>query len=487
MKRSSILCAIVVLMAAALSCNLPSAATSQPQSSPQTSPNAAAVSTTPPASTSTPAATSTPAMTHSMTPADINPTGTLIYDVDSSGTASQHRAPYGDSYNINLFERPFTQKDMTYIPSLDINTFQITSDDNFYYVFITLIGDNPNDPAKIDYGVEIDKDHDGFGDVLVWAQPPYSTEWTTNGVKVYTDPNHDTGGASPEKSDANATTSAPYLGDGYETVIFNQGQGDDPDLAWVRIDPQNPNVVDFAFKQSLAGPSFMWGVWADAGLKDPGKFNYNDRFTNAQAGSPIGNSPYYPINAIYAVDNTCRAAYGFKPTGLEPLLCPSNAPPPPRATKSSQKPPSTPCPVGKICVIPLPVCLSAGTLIDTPDGAIAVENLKVGGAVWTQDLNGLRVASTILKTSKVPVSEGHIFVHLILQDGRELWASPGHPTADGRLMGDLVVGGYLDGTLITKIEDIASNQPYTYDLLPAGDTGYYWANGILIGSTLKKP
>jgi len=60
-------------------------------------------------------------------------------------------------------------------------------------------------------------------------------------------------------------------------VIFNQGQGDDTDLAWARIDPQNPNTVDFAFKQSLAGPSFMWGVWADAGLKNPGKFNYNDR------------------------------------------------------------------------------------------------------------------------------------------------------------------------------------------------------------------
>ena len=338
MKRFSVLFAIVVLIAATLSCNLPSAATSQGPSSPQSSPNTAAAPATSPASTSTPAATSTPTITHSMTPADVNPTGTLIYDVDSSGTASQHRAPYGDSYNINLFERPFTQKDMTYVPSLDINTFQLTSDSTWYYVFIGLIGSNPNDPINIDYGVEIDKDHDGFGDVLVWAQPPYGTRWTTDGVKVYTDPNHDTGGASPEKSDANATTSAPYPGDGYETVIFNQGQGDDSDLAWVRVDPQNPNTVDFAFKQSLAGLSFMWGVWADAGLKDPSKFNYNDRFTNAQAGSPIGNNQYYPINAIYAVDNTCRAAYGFSPTGYEPSLCPTNAPPAPKSTKPAATP-----------------------------------------------------------------------------------------------------------------------------------------------------
>jgi hypothetical protein len=341
MKRLSILFAIVVLVAAALSCNLPAAATSQQQSSsPQPSPNEAALSTTAPAPTSTLAATSTPSITHSMTPSDINPTGTLMYDVDSSGTASQHRAPYGDSYNINLFERPFTQKDMTYVPSLDITTFQLTSDSTWYYVFIGLIGNNPNDPIDIDYGVEIDQDHDGFGDVLVWAQPPYGTRWTTDGVKVYTDPNHDTGGASPEKSDANATTNAPYPGDGYETVIFNQGQGDDPDLAWARIDPQNPNTVDFAFKQSLAGPSFMWGVWADAGLKNPGMFNYNDRFTNAQAGSPIGNSQYYPINAIYAVDNTCRAAYGFTPSGYEPLLCPSKTLP---AAVPTNKPPKSSC------------------------------------------------------------------------------------------------------------------------------------------------
>src|SRR5271157_5972519 len=347
MKRSSILFAIVVLIAAALSCNLPSATATQQQSSPQTSPNAAAVSATSPASTSTPAATSTPAITHSMTPADVNPTGTLMYDVDSSGTAPQHRAPYGDSYNINLFERPFTQKDMTYVPSLDINTFQITSDDNWYYVFIGLIGNNPNDPINIDYGVEIDKGRDGFGDVLAWAQPPYGTQWTTDGVKVYTRP--DIGNVPAAGSSANAGAGAPNPADGYNTVIFNQGQGDDPDLAWTRIDPDNSSMVEFAFKNSLAGPAFMWGVWADAGLKNPGIFNYIERFTNAQAGSPIAANQYYPINAIYAVDNTCQAAYGFKPTGQEPLLCPTSAPAPgstptPKPTPKPTKPVATPIP-----------------------------------------------------------------------------------------------------------------------------------------------
>ncbi len=216
-----------ILLVISLACNLSSSGVVQSAPSTAAQPGATVA-----ASTLAPANTATATVTHLQTPADMQVTGPLNYDVDSSGTASQHRAPYGNSYNINLFERPFTQQDMTYIPSLDINTFQITSDGTWYYVFIGLIGNNPNDPINIDYGVEIDKDRDGFGDVLVWAEPPYGTQWTTDGVKVYTDPNHDVGGASPELSDANATTGAPYPGDGYETVIFDQGHGDDPDLAW---------------------------------------------------------------------------------------------------------------------------------------------------------------------------------------------------------------------------------------------------------------
>jgi len=36
----------------------------------------------------------------------------------------------------------------------------------------------------------------------------------------------------------------------------------------------------------------------------------------------------------------------------------------------------------------------------------------------------------------------HEMVHIILNDGRERWASPGHPTIDGRKLGDLK-GGIL--------------------------------------------
>ena len=36
------------------------------------------------------------------------------------------------------------------------------------------------------------------------------------------------------------------------------------------------------------------------------------------------------------------------------------------------------------------------------------------------------------------------------------------------------------------VERLAYTGHATFDLLPAGDTGFYWANGILIGSTLDQ-
>lgn len=134
-----------------------------------------------------------------------------------------------------------------------------------------------------------------------------------------------------------------------------------------------------------------------------------------------------------------------------------------------------------------PICLAAGTLIDTPRGPVSVENLRVGDAVWTMNGSDERVSGTILRTSRVPVPASHQVIHLTLSDGRELWASPGHPTADGKILGDLEVNDLLDGARLIKIERLHYAGTATYDLLPSGGTGFYWANGILMGSTLAKP
>jgi hypothetical protein len=265
--------------------------------------------------------TPTATVVHLMTPASISASGSLVYDVDSEGTAPEKRAPYGDSYDINRLERPFSQ-DMTYVKDLDIVTYSLTKDADWNYVSVQLVGDDPNNAMGINYGVVLDLDADGFGDYIIWAHPPYTTQWEASNVQVYADKNHDTGGLSAEKSDA------PFDGDGYETLIFDGGQGDDPDLAWVRINAGTMATIQFAFKQSLSGSTFMMGVLADAGLKDVGKLDYVDRFTEEQAGSPIRGRKAYPLKELYAVDNTCREAFGFTPTGYEPQLCPRAEPTP---------------------------------------------------------------------------------------------------------------------------------------------------------------
>jgi len=76
-------------------------------------------------------------------------------------------------------------------------------------------------------------------------------------------------------------------------------------------------------------------------------------------------------------------------------------------------------------------------------------------------------------------------VHLILDDGRELFASPGQPTEDGRSLWDLKKGDILYDVKIKTLELVPYNANYTYDILPSGPTKFYWANGILLKSTLK--
>jgi hypothetical protein len=43
----------------------------------------------------------------------------------------------------------------------------------------------------------------------------------------------------------------------------------------------------------------------------------------------------------------------------------------------------------------------------------------------------------------------------------------------------------LDQTPVVSIQSINASAGATFDLLPAGATGFYWANGILLASTLK--
>jgi hypothetical protein len=133
---------------------------------------------------------------------------------------------------------------------------------------------------------------------------------------------------------------------------------------------------------------------------------------------------------------------------------------------------------------PCPICLAASTVIATPRGPVRVTDVRVGMIVWTQAADGSRVPAPVVEIGSIDVPEGHMMVHLVLADGRELLVSPGHRIADGRPVGILAIGDHLDGSTITTGNLVPYAGERTYDLLPAGATGNYWANGILLSSTL---
>jgi hypothetical protein len=131
-----------------------------------------------------------------------------------------------------------------------------------------------------------------------------------------------------------------------------------------------------------------------------------------------------------------------------------------------------------------PICLAEGTRIDTPGGAVAVEALRLGDPIWTFDAAGRRVAGTVIALGSTPAPAEHRVIRLTLADGRTVTASPGHPLADGRRLGDVRIGDRVDGDRVADVASLPYREDATWDVVASGLTGGYYAGGIPLGSTL---
>ncbi len=298
------------------------------------SPSGPPPATIPPATEAAPPtaeapAVPTPTVAHVAFP--VNPGGTTSFMTDRSSAAlAGERRSIADNLDIGLLERPFTANVMDYQGYLDLNRGEVSIGAPWIYVSLFLEGAPPAGSTAV-YGVEVDIDVDGRGDYLIVGTAPASSDWTTNGVRILRDTNNDVGSTHPMIADP------PSGGNGYDELVFDQGQGTDPDAAWIRLAPGSSTKVQVAFKYSAIGSpnEWTWGVWADEGVNKPEWFDYNDHFTAAEAGSPTSGSSLYPVKALASVDNSCRWAVGFTPDGTEPGICP--VPPTP-----------TPVPIGSI-------------------------------------------------------------------------------------------------------------------------------------------
>jgi hypothetical protein len=132
-----------------------------------------------------------------------------------------------------------------------------------------------------------------------------------------------------------------------------------------------------------------------------------------------------------------------------------------------------------------PICLLRNARIATPDGRMPIAALVAGDPVWTADADGHRIVGRVLAQRSLDVGPHHAVVHVTLADGRVLVASPGHPLVDGRVVADLHRGDRYDGSRVAGVR-VRYVCGRTYDILPSGPTGQYWADGVLVGSTLAQ-
>jgi hypothetical protein len=131
-----------------------------------------------------------------------------------------------------------------------------------------------------------------------------------------------------------------------------------------------------------------------------------------------------------------------------------------------------------------PICLPAETLIATPKGDTPIRRLRTGDVVWTVDEAGQRAQARIEHADSVETPASHALKRLKLTDGRIVAASPGHPLADGRVFDLIAAGDRVGDGDVKSVELVPFGNSRTYDILPAGPTGLYWAGGVLLKSTL---
>lgn len=242
------------------------------------------------------------------------------------------------------------------------------------------------------------------------------------------------------------------------------GAGCSP-TTWIRPTPQ-PVACTMEAKQCPDG-SYV------------GRTGPNCEFTACPTPAPAPTPAPTPSPAgracIDSSDTSCGSGY----------QCIQDCGPP--VVRVDSLPPPFHCQTDAIASKPrmCPICLASNTLIATPKGDVKVTDLKVGMTVWSPDAQGKKTVRIIIKLSKTLVPASHKVVHLVLSDARQVWVSPNHPLMNGQPVSTLHVSDLYDGASVVSSELVPYWDTATYDILPDGDTGAYWADGILLKSTLR--
>ncbi len=130
-------------------------------------------------------------------------------------------------------------------------------------------------------------------------------------------------------------------------------------------------------------------------------------------------------------------------------------------------------------------CAAPNTPVATPNGERPIAEIREGDLVLSVH-QGRIAAVPVRATRRKPVS-GHRAVRVTLEGGRTILISADHPLADGGTVGQLRAGDRIHGVQVVASRVVPYPFDVTYDILPASDTGTYFAAGALVGSTLFGP
>ena len=274
------------------------------------------------------------AITHLVTP------GEPVYKTDQkvSDCSTGDRVRLGattligegcDIWDEQNLERPAAAINGPYQPAIDITGAWMGTNQQWLFGKLVLFEtDAAKLPSDLSAGFEIDTDLDSRGEYLIIAKNISSTDWTTDGVQVWQDKDGLVGGGKPHQPDTSS-------GNGYETLVFDAGVGDDADLAWVRLNNSKGIAIEFAFKPSFvpANQVFAWWGWTSLGAGlNPAGMEVVDLQQNT---------------ATWNLDNTCAWIFNAKPTNLLINICPFAYPTAvPTATPASEA--GAQCPPGEI-------------------------------------------------------------------------------------------------------------------------------------------
>jgi hypothetical protein len=127
-------------------------------------------------------------------------------------------------------------------------------------------------------------------------------------------------------------------------------------------------------------------------------------------------------------------------------------------------------------------CTSPDTPIATASGNREIQELRVGDLVYSVHEQAIELVPIKL-VNRIPVIDHHV-LRVEFASGASFEMSATHPTASGKPLSAFGVGDELVGERIVSVTRIPYQHSHTYDILPDSDTGSYFADGVLVGSTL---